>query len=177
MIDGVQGVTAGTDTGSMSPSEMQLLCGRIGDRIRELHRRHFLYEGELDTSEGELTLIFDSGRIVRLSNPPCGYDLSVTSERWIGLPATVLGEADDPEAEEVGKLVEVCLNEQPEWQPFIGARLTAVGRLIYTDHDEPCGVSLHFGPNRAIFVYDLSDEVMVGQSVDRTWLKEQPISF
>jgi hypothetical protein len=175
MTDGVQGVTVGADTESMSPSELQLLCWSVGDRLRELHRLHFLYQGELDTSEGDLILVFESGRIVRLSHTPAGYDLSVTSGRLVGPPVEALGEEDQQTAEEYGKFVEVCLNGQPEWQPFIGARLTAVGRLIYIDHNEPCGVSLHFKPNRAIFVYDLSDEVLVGQSINRTWFREQPV--
>jgi hypothetical protein len=159
----------------MSPSEMQLLCWGVGDRVRELHRRHFLYQGELDTSYSDLTLIFDSGRIIRLTHTDCGYDLSVTSERWIDPWATALGATDEREDEQYGKLIEICLNEQSEWQPFIGARLTAVGRLIYIDHDEPCGVSLQFEPGRAIFVFDLSDQVMVQQSIDRTWLRVQPV--
>jgi hypothetical protein len=159
----------------MTAGELQLLCESIGHRVRELSRVHFVWDGELDTSEGDLTLVFDSGRTIRLSHTPHGYDLSITSERWINPFIESPNEVEAEWVQEHGYLVEVCVNKETDWQPFAGRPLTQVGRLIYIDHDEPCGVTLRFQHDLVLCVYNLADEVMVERTLNCTWFTEQPV--
>src|SRR5262249_49736517 len=159
----------------MTEAEIRILCECLGDPVRALYRTHFLDEGELDTREGDLTLVFRSGKTVRLTNTPWGYDLSIAFERSGGPFVQTLDAANQAEVNDSEKLVEVCLNDDPDWQPLIGQPLAGVGRLIYTDHQEPCGVSLRFPGNQVVFVYDLSDEVIVQLSTAPSWLEEQQV--
>jgi hypothetical protein len=159
----------------MNEAEIQILCERLGDPVGGFYRTHFLSEGVLEAQEGDLTLVFRSGKTVRLTGTPHGYDLSVDFQRNGEPYDGAVDFSNLAESDEHGKLVEFCLNDEPDWQSLIGQPLTAVGRLIFTEHSEPCGVSLRFPGDRVVLVHDLIDEVIVQQTAAPPWLAEQPI--
>ena len=149
------------------------MCGAVGERVQEIYRCYFSFEGEPDRSQGDLTLVFESGRTVRLTDTPHGYDLRITGERWVDPFAGPLDQENQQSIEECGRWQEVCVSAEPDWLPFVGKRVSAAGRLIYRDHDEPCGASLRFEGGLSLFVYNLSDEVKVELSEAPSWLEER----
>ena len=56
-----------TDIEAMTEAEIRILCECLGDHVRDLYRTHFLDEGEIDTREDDLTIVFRSGKTVRLT--------------------------------------------------------------------------------------------------------------
>jgi hypothetical protein len=161
----------------MTDAEIRLLCESIGEQVRDFYRTYYLWQDQLDTRTGDLTLDFECGRTLRLTDTPHGYDLTVAAQRWVDPFGKPLDAVTQQWVHECGKWIEVCLNSASDWRPFLGKRLTAVGRLIYVSHREPCGVALHFQDDLAMFVYNLADEVIVQQFVAPPGLVEQPLCF
>lgn len=153
-------------------ADNDLLCRAIGDRVREMHRLFFQWQGELDRRKGDLTLVYESGKVFRFSGTPHGYGLRVDYDRWVDPFAEPLDEENRQWVEQCGKLVEVCVNEEDEWRSFIGRKLVQVGELVYIPHEEVAGLSLRFENNLALFVINLIDEVWVQRAIDPAEFRE-----
>jgi hypothetical protein len=154
-------------------SEIHVLCQMLGEVVSEIYRTHYLYQGRLDTREGELTLVFENGKTLRLSHTEHGQDLSVHTDRWVDPFVEPLDEANQRWVEEHGRPTEICVSTEEEWQPFVGLRLTAVGELTYRNWSGPVGVSLRMENERVLFVYNIGDEVTVRRRINREEIGER----
>src|SRR5215212_10147000 len=99
-------------------NETQLLCRRLGDTVREIYRNYHLFQGELDTSEGELTLVFDSGMVLRFEHTTYGHDLVLRTDRWVDPFVQPLDGDNQPWEAQYGKLTEVCVNDEDDYRPL-----------------------------------------------------------
>jgi hypothetical protein len=159
--------------------ERQLLCRRLGDRLREVYCTFWLFQGEMDTSEvGDVTLVFESGTVFRFGHTSFGHDLVLYHDRWND-PLTEPWEAEQQQdVEPHGMLVEVCVNDWDEYRPLIRNRLLAVGEIYYLNEiigDERLGFSFHFPHDKALFVANTADTVWMKRSVDLTVFGERLI--
>jgi hypothetical protein len=165
-----------SDAMNLEPGEIEVLCRAIGDRVSEVYRLFFLWKGELDTSEGELTLVMESGNVFRFGVTPQGYGVRIWFDRWVDPFEEPLNAENREFVEECGKSVEVCMNGEAECQPFIGRRLMGVSEVVYIPHEEVCGLSLQFEGGPTLFVLDLIDELWVRHSLDLEEFRVRPPS-
>src|SRR5262249_39800010 len=127
----------------MLASDVEQVCGFLGELLLQLYRIYYHEGNHVDTDEGGLTLVFKSGRILRFSGTPHGYGLSVHTDRF----ASPAGGSPDPEvpanADWEGYR-EVNVSGEAHWRRFIGQEMTCVSQLVYRPHDEVAGISLQF---------------------------------
>jgi hypothetical protein len=156
--------------------EPRLLLSAVGRSVKDLHRTYFLCEDELDRSEGDLTVSFSDGKLLRFTGQPTGYGVRIETSRSADLFEGDLDEESRRFVEEHGRYVEVRVSDEQEWRPYIGQKLLAVGELIYRDHGARAGYLLHFSSDLTLCVYNLADEVRVEHALITEQFAEHPIT-
>jgi hypothetical protein len=146
-------------------ARIELVCRAVGLNLGHLYRTVYEYKGEIDSLNGEITLVFFPGQIFRFYGNESGVGVAIAFDRWTD-PFGKAMDRDEAVANQHGHYVENCLDDHADWKETIGKPLVGVREIKYLPHSTTAGLSLDFGAGAPIYIYNISDELAVVRSLN-----------